>query len=66
MASMKDAYIASENHTAILYIDGTRVMMGYPNGSVFLALRDGLDIIRKLNPEEVSKHAKGKEWRPLR
>jgi len=65
MASMKDVAHNSSNHTAIKYLDGKRVLMGYPNGSIFMAFRDGFIIQRKLSFEETNRYEKESGWKAM-
>ena len=58
---LKEAVLASPEKTGYQIIDGNRVYLGYGNGSVFLAHRDGFLIIRKVSASE----AHPDRWKPL-
>ncbi len=65
MASMKDAYLHSPNHTALLYLGGQRVLMGYPNGSLFMALLPDYKILYKLSKPEAKRHGNKDDWKSM-
>ena len=62
MASMIDAIAHSPEATAYQNIDGQRAYLGYGNGSIFIAFRDGYRIIEKV--KDTSK-IDPSNWRPL-
>ena len=65
MSSMKDSIIRDPDRTAIKKVDGKRVLMGYGNGSIFMATFPGFDIRYKLSkPEALIEEAKS-DWKPL-
>jgi len=59
---MIEAIAASPESTAYQIIDGKRVYLGYGNGSIFLAHREGFLIIEQVKDTSKIDPA---NWRPL-
>ena len=64
MATRKDACLRDPDRTAVQSYGGKRILMGYGNGSIFLASLPDFDIKRKLSLKE-SEKADKRDWKPL-